>query len=460
MPRNHFCAKLILVSSLKKPKKPREKEIIMATVIPIVKSAIFVDFDNIYLCLRDEDEKTADEFATNPMRWLKSLEKYLSVNKEGHLSPEIKRKTLYRRCYINPRPFGKFRPNFIRAAFEVVDCPPLTKGGKTSADMIMIIDILDILKEETRFDEFIIFSGDSDFTHVLMRLRRNNRQTVMLAVGNASPAYRAAADIVIDQDRFVAEILADKSQEDLNNEDEIEIDELQIIMPAEGAAASGKTLSKENMTEFINQTVAKSAESISLAKLAMLIIKEFGQEIVNSSWLGFDKFGILLKNLKLDYQIINWGPGYIYDPKRHELVGVKSLAEFKSSPSEITRIARRITKATDIPFMTTEQYAAVFKGIAEVVNKHGYRFDLTCRQVRDNCLEKKAPINLKIAQFIVSQIRCAGYYFFKQKAVKPKDLAQAFIQSALVLCRSVQLNLDSSEEKLVSEWLSGGLANG
>lgn len=238
-----------------------------------VKSAIFVDFDNIYSCLRDEDEKIADEFAANPMNWLKLLEKYLSLNKEGCLDPEIERRTLYRRCYINPQAFGRFRSNFIRAAFEVVDCPPLTKGGKTSADMAMVIDILDVLKEETRFDEFVIFSGDSDFTHVLLRLRRNNRQTVMLAVGNTSPAYRAAADVVIDQDKFVAEILAAKNQEVLNSEEGIEIDEPEITIPSSAELkATGGVPSKEKVAGFINQTVAKLTEPLSLVKLAHMII--------------------------------------------------------------------------------------------------------------------------------------------------------------------------------------------
>lgn len=424
----------------------------------MIKTAIFVDFDNVYSGLRQEDEKRADEFAANPIGWLKSLEKYLSAGKEGQSSPKSERKTLYRRCYINPQSFGRFRPNFIKAAFEVVDCPPLTKGGKTSADMIMVIDILDVLKEETYFDEFIIFSGDSDFTHVLLRLRRNNRQTVMLAVGNVSPAYRAAADIVIDQDKFVEEILADKDQEVLDSEEEIDEPEITMLSAAE-PEATGKTLSKENVAEFINQTVAKSTEPLSLTRLAKLIRKEFGREVIISRWLGFGRFIFLLKNLKLNYQISNLAPGYIYDPKRHELAGEKHLAEFKRSQSEIAKLARRVIEATDIPFLTTEQYAAVFKVIAGVVNKHGYIFNITCLKVWDDCLEKKMPLNIKMVQFILRQIRCSGYYFSKQKIVASKVLAQAFIQSALNLCHSVQLNLDSSEEELISQWLSGGLVN-
>jgi len=39
-----------------------------------LKSALFVDFDNIYLGLRQLDEDAAEQFASNPAHWLKWLE--------------------------------------------------------------------------------------------------------------------------------------------------------------------------------------------------------------------------------------------------------------------------------------------------------------------------------------------------------------------------------------------------
>ena len=41
-----------------------------------MKSALFVDFDNVYSGLRRLDQETADQFARNPliwMNWLKNL---------------------------------------------------------------------------------------------------------------------------------------------------------------------------------------------------------------------------------------------------------------------------------------------------------------------------------------------------------------------------------------------------
>jgi NYN domain len=60
----------------------------------------------------------------------------------------------------------------LRAGFEIVDCPPVTSQGKTSTEIHMVLDIVDLLQHETRCDEFIVFSADADFTPVLRKIRR------------------------------------------------------------------------------------------------------------------------------------------------------------------------------------------------------------------------------------------------------------------------------------------------
>lgn len=42
-----------------------------------VRSALFVDFDNIYLGLQNEDPRAAEQFATHPGRWLRWLQQDL-----------------------------------------------------------------------------------------------------------------------------------------------------------------------------------------------------------------------------------------------------------------------------------------------------------------------------------------------------------------------------------------------
>ena len=104
-----------------------------------VRAALFVDFDNIQIGLEQQDSSFAAEFATNPDRWLHWLEKQMPCAYHG-MGP-AQRRILLRRCYMNPQKFSGFRPYFIRSAFEVIDCPPLTARGKTSTDIKHIMGV-------------------------------------------------------------------------------------------------------------------------------------------------------------------------------------------------------------------------------------------------------------------------------------------------------------------------------
>ena len=163
----------------------------MPNVAPI-KSALFVDFDNIYIGLSKTDPQAAERFATDPARWLEWLERGLPApaSENGIIRP---RSILIRKCYPNPDAgFRRYRSFFTSAAFSVIDCPSMTRAGKNSADIYMVMDILDTLNHRTAFDEFIIFSGDSDFMPVLLRLRAHDRRTTSLAIDFMPPAFRAA----------------------------------------------------------------------------------------------------------------------------------------------------------------------------------------------------------------------------------------------------------------------------
>src|SRR5512133_3049865 len=177
-----------------------------------IKSALFVDFDNIYIGLSKSDPAAAERFASDPARWLAWLERGLPVRSDSTTTPR-QRSILIRRCYPNPDAgFRRYRSFFTSAAFSVIDCPSMTRAGKNSADIYMVMDILDTLNHKTNFDEFIIFSGDSDFMPVLLRLRAYDRRTTTLAIDFMPPAYKAACDLVISEEEFIENALGLSSE--------------------------------------------------------------------------------------------------------------------------------------------------------------------------------------------------------------------------------------------------------
>ena len=81
----------------------------------------------------------------NPTQWLGWMEQGMPRpdNAESNGESGRLRDILVRRCYLNPRDFYKYRPSYTRAAFSVIDCPSLTAAGKNSADIYMVMDIID-----------------------------------------------------------------------------------------------------------------------------------------------------------------------------------------------------------------------------------------------------------------------------------------------------------------------------
>ena len=179
-----------------------------------VYSALYVDFDNIFTRLLEIDPEAARAFGSAPYRWVRWIENHALRILYGE---GVRRRILKRMCYLNPQRYQEFRNFFIRSAFQVVDCPPLTSRGKTSTDIHLVMDCMDDLSHSTKFDEFIILSGDADFTPLLIRLQEHARRTLVLSVGYSSPAYTAAASWRIREDWFLQQALRD-DRDDLDGE--------------------------------------------------------------------------------------------------------------------------------------------------------------------------------------------------------------------------------------------------
>ncbi|QDF97104.1 NYN domain-containing protein [Azoarcus sp. DD4] len=272
-----------------------------------MKSALFVDFDNVYSGLRKLDPKLADQFAQRPQDWLQWL--ISSLGTPDDAPANAKRRILVRRCYLNPQAYQRFRWSFNLAGFEIIDCPALTSEGKTSTDIHMVLDTIDLLQHEAHYDEFIIFSADADFTPVLRKLRRWDRRTTVLAIGFPSAAYRASADLLIDVDTFVRDALGYRADE--SSTAAAKTSQEPVASPSRQQALAHAAC------EVTLRMVADSNEPIPLARIASTILSQVGG-IDAESWAGFGSFRKLVESWAPDAVSIDWnGGGAIFDPKRH-----------------------------------------------------------------------------------------------------------------------------------------------
>ncbi|HVR95192.1 MAG TPA: NYN domain-containing protein [Thermoanaerobaculia bacterium] len=503
-----------------------------------VRSALFVDFDNIYLGLQREDPSAAEQFATNPSHWLLWLQENLPHEETGDRRSRQSRKVLFRRCYLNPSQFGRFRPYFTRSAFEVVDCPPLTSGGKTSADIHMVMDILDTLVHPTRFEEFIILSGDADFTPVLLRLSKHDRRSAVLAVGPASVAYKAACDLLIDQDTFLEEAIgvstslssrngetprstameellrriADRVYErsvaagelvatDLpgifrefteftastnwlgfnslrgmatavtqarNDLEMVEGDPWKVRAgEASEESGTGERIYRprqdysgltEQILEYVQSVLETSESAVPMARAAQMVISRFGEEVLDSRWAGAGTFRDLLEGRENPgFAVSSLKPGYIYDPKRHQLPTDGRPEELALGDPSLNSLAYRVHQLTDTPYLTRDEYARVFRLIAQEVTENGYFLTRTSKAVRDRCVEEDSPIARASVNFILRGITFGGHRFGQNGPEDPLALGTCFFRNVLSLCESAGLPFDSEESKILADWLLGSL---
>ena len=193
-------------------------------------SALFVDFDNVYLSLRRKSEEAAGRFARNPAEWMSRIATGGLVRFK---SPQdyVRRRFAVARCYGNPgrmlvsrggphdpHAFATVRTNFMMAGLEVVDCQPLSSQFKNGTDIKIACDIRDFLEHPTRFSEFIVLSGDADFTPVLHHLRSHDRRTVVYANESTAEIYKAFSDGWIEEQEMIAFLLDETVPLMLQNE--------------------------------------------------------------------------------------------------------------------------------------------------------------------------------------------------------------------------------------------------
>lgn len=285
-------------------------------------SAVFVDYDNIYLSLKRRNEGLARRFAKDAAVWIKEIELGRLITPTHGPAPTFERRLVMNRCYGNPVPrrnnrdnstdmssFPFVRHNFLRAGFEIVDCPPLTAQLKNSSDIRMVMDIRDFLTHDTYFDEFIILSGDSDFTPVLHRLRAHARRTVIYANDYTAAPYTAICDGEIRENDLVALLM---QGEGVNEQEPL------VATPLEPDSKDREELRAEIVAQVVD-IVRHSETPVPIETLADRAQRSLGHDkTVGTDWAGHGAFRtFLLQCLPLDIKLTEQAPYLAYEPIRH-----------------------------------------------------------------------------------------------------------------------------------------------
>ncbi|MGH9339906.1 MAG: NYN domain-containing protein [Acidobacteriota bacterium] len=136
--------------------------------------AVFLDFENLVLGF--EKGKIHQKFDINRV-----LERLVE-----------KGKVIVKRAYCDWGRYGEYKQQLHNAAFEIIDIPKRSQGGKNSADIRLCVDAMDLCYHKEHIDIFAILSGDSDFSPLVSKLKENGKYVIGLAT------KEAASNLLID----------------------------------------------------------------------------------------------------------------------------------------------------------------------------------------------------------------------------------------------------------------------
>jgi hypothetical protein len=431
-----------------------------------VKSALFVDFDNVYSGLRKLDQVAADRFALRPTEWMNWIVSSLEL--PDHARDDARRRVLVRRCYLNPQAYQRFRPSFNLAGFEIIDCPALTSEGKTSTDIHMVLDIVDLLQHEAHYDEFIVFSADADFTPVLRKLRRWDRRTTVLAIGFPSAAYRASADLLIDQDDFIEEALGVRNEEDSVPEQatiqattgEVVTTTVTLLDEADNNPLSSNASIGDlrRLAELIKTEVNGSNRPVAASRLAELIKSH--PHALAAGWNGKGTFRKFVESLDLTPVEFAWNRsgGCAYDPNRHTLPHGQDAtvsADDWGAYKELFSVAKQVHEVTDAPLWPPDTYRAVLEAVVMDVTTLRFELTETSKRVRDRCRDSGHLVSRGDITFILRGLLFRGHIFGTGKDSVP-SLSRKLADNIRSLCLREQMVIDSTTDSVITKWIASG----
>jgi uncharacterized protein (TIGR00288 family) len=165
----------------------------MALPLDNVSMAVFCDFENVALGVRDAKY---EKFDIKPI-----LERLL-----------LKGSIVVKKAYCDWDRYKGFKAAMHEASFELIEIPHVRQSGKNSADIRLVVDALDLCYTKSHVDTFVIISGDSDFSPLVSKLRENAKKVIGVGVKQSTSDLLVANcdefifydDLVREQQRTLA----------------------------------------------------------------------------------------------------------------------------------------------------------------------------------------------------------------------------------------------------------------
>ena len=257
----------------------------MATSPDVTSMALFCDFENVALGVRETHHEKFDIKLV--------LERLL-----------LKGSIVVKKAYCDWERYKGFKAPMHEASFELIEIPHVRQSGKNSADIRLVVDALDLCYTKSHVNTFVIISGDSDFSPLVSKLRENNKQVIGVGVKEST------SDLLIancDEFIFYDDLVRESGRQTIRREQRPPQDKPR--RPAQPSANPDEDRRREESENRKNKAVELALQTFEAlysergdgGKIWASVLKEAikrRKPDFSESYYGFRSFGGLLEEMQ------------------------------------------------------------------------------------------------------------------------------------------------------------------
>jgi len=410
--------------------------------MPTVRTALYLDFDNVFGGLLKLDPKVALRFAREPAVWVDRL--------KTRLPTAGGRRWLVLRCYMNPAGsvphpelpgerlhFDGFRLPFTDAGFEVVDCPRLAHA-KNGADIRMVLDAAEAMAADVRYDEFVIASGDSDMTPLLVRLRAADRRTTVVSASDSAVVLAAIADRLVR-----GEDLLELFEDDPTAVELASLPRTPDQVGESGADADPFTRFRRLALEHYRA----AGQPLNLATLAHLLRAEVGPVEATNCWFGHTTLTRALQ--ALDLPGLRVSHNAVWDSRRHDPPEDALKAGW---PEEVPAAGERVSAVLRLPRLAQASWGPIYWSLAAHVASHDFNLAETTRWARDRLADGGVEVGRKALGDVARGAAYGGCPLYESPPPKGEQIAAAFVANIVDRARHSDVDLTEDDVDVLRDW--------
>ena len=171
--------------------------------INTAKVAVYWDFDNIHISIKNLDPKLKKKRFTHEPKVIdiKSIMEFLASF--GDISVA--------QAYADWTSFSKYKEDLLNYSIDLIQLYPRGSHSKNGADIRMSLDILEDANSFPHLTHFVIIGGDSDYIGVAQKLKQRGKYIIGVGIQETTNDYFVKS---CNEFNFYTTILAKSSDQD------------------------------------------------------------------------------------------------------------------------------------------------------------------------------------------------------------------------------------------------------